>query len=71
MKPSLFCMGEVLWDVLPDGRFLGGAPLNACGVAVLLGEVGAVAAVSLSLRGGVDVEAGTALRVEWPPSRVA
>lgn len=24
----LFCFGEILWDVLPHGRFLGGAPLN-------------------------------------------
>ena len=37
MKPSLFCMGEVLWDVLPDGRFLGGAPLNVAAHAVKAG----------------------------------
>jgi fructokinase len=24
----LFCFGEILWDILPHGRFLGGAPLN-------------------------------------------
>lgn len=24
----MLCFGEVLWDVLPHGRFLGGAPLN-------------------------------------------
>jgi len=22
------CIGEIVWDLLPDGRFLGGAPLN-------------------------------------------
>jgi fructokinase len=25
---ALFCFGEILWDILPHGRFLGGAPLN-------------------------------------------
>ena len=25
---STLCFGEVLWDLLPLGRFLGGAPLN-------------------------------------------
>lgn len=25
---GVVCFGEVLWDVLPHGRFLGGAPLN-------------------------------------------
>lgn len=28
---EVLCIGEVLWDVFPSGRFLGGAPLNvAC-----------------------------------------
>lgn len=26
--PRVLCFGEVLWDVLPDGPHLGGAPLN-------------------------------------------
>ena len=42
MKPSLFCMGEVLWDVLPGGRFLGGAPLNVAAHAVKAGAEAAV-----------------------------
>ena len=25
---TVICFGEILWDVLPHGRFLGGAPLN-------------------------------------------
>lgn len=29
-KPVITCVGEVLWDALPDGIFLGGAPLNVC-----------------------------------------
>ncbi|MGC4070985.1 MAG: carbohydrate kinase [Nibricoccus sp.] len=28
MSRPIFCFGEVLWDILPHGRFLGGAPLN-------------------------------------------
>lgn len=31
MRSSIVCAGEVLWDSLPDGLFLGGAPFNvAC-----------------------------------------
>ncbi len=33
----LLCFGEVLWDLLPRGRFLGGAPLN---VAYHLAQLG-------------------------------
>jgi len=25
---QIMCIGEIVWDLLPDGRFLGGAPLN-------------------------------------------
>ena len=35
-------MGEVLWDVLPDGRFLGGAPLNVAAHSVKAGAAAAV-----------------------------
>ena len=27
-KPTIFCFGEVLWDVFPEGKKIGGAPLN-------------------------------------------
>lgn len=27
-KPTIICFGEVLWDVLPDKRIAGGAPMN-------------------------------------------
>lgn len=31
MNPDILCIGEVLWDALPAGLFLGGAPFNvAC-----------------------------------------
>lgn len=29
-KQKIMCFGEVLWDSLPAGLFLGGAPLNVC-----------------------------------------
>jgi fructokinase len=34
---SVFCFGEVLWDCLPRGLFLGGAPLNVAAHLVRLG----------------------------------
>lgn len=27
-KPTIICFGEILWDVLPDRRIAGGAPMN-------------------------------------------
>ena len=27
-KTEVLCIGEVLWDSLPEGLFLGGAPFN-------------------------------------------
>jgi fructokinase len=35
--PSVVCVGETLWDVLPGGRFIGGAPFN---VAAHLAKLG-------------------------------
>ncbi|WP_440998508.1 carbohydrate kinase family protein [Fodinibius sp. SL11] len=29
-KSNILCIGEVLWDSLPSGLYLGGAPLNVC-----------------------------------------
>lgn len=37
---SILCFGEALWDCLPQGRFVGGAPLN---VAFHLNQLGAKA----------------------------
>lgn len=37
---SVLCFGEVLWDCLPDGRFIGGAPFN---VAYHLTKLGCLA----------------------------
>lgn len=35
---TICCIGEVLWDALPEGLFLGGAPLNVCYHLTVLGE---------------------------------
>lgn len=29
-QQKITCIGEILWDALPSGLFLGGAPLNVC-----------------------------------------
>lgn len=39
-EKKVVCIGEVLWDAMPDGIFLGGAPLNVCYHANQLGEEG-------------------------------
>ena len=36
-KPYIVCFGEVLWDVYPDGKKLGGAPFNVSAHANKLG----------------------------------
>jgi len=36
MDTEILCVGEILWDALPDGLFLGGAPFNvACHLQAL------------------------------------
>ena len=36
-------LGEVLWDILPSGRVLGGAPANFAYMTNVLGDQGIVA----------------------------
>ena len=36
-------LGEVLWDILPTGRVLGGAPANFAYMTNVLGDQGIVA----------------------------
>ncbi len=46
MKPKVFGIGELLWDLLPAGRQLGGAPANFAYHASALGaEVGLISRV--------------------------
>jgi fructokinase len=43
-KPALMVgLGEILWDLLPSGKVLGGAPTNFAYMASVLGESGVVA----------------------------
>ena len=43
-KPSLMVgLGEVLWDILPSGKVLGGAPANFAYMTNVLGDEGIVA----------------------------
>ena len=43
---KILCVGEILWDALPDGLFLGGAPFNvACHLQALGGEAAFVSRV--------------------------
>ena len=42
-RPLIVGLGEVLWDMLPDGRQLGGAPANVAFHAAALGGRGVVA----------------------------
>jgi len=47
-KYTVIGMGEVLWDLLPDGKILGGAPVNFAYHAMQLGAVGvAVSSVGM------------------------
>lgn len=42
-RPRIVGLGEILWDVLPSGRLLGGAPTNFAYMATVLGDQGIVA----------------------------
>ena len=43
-KPALMVgLGEVLWDILPSGKVLGGAPANFAYMTNVLGNEGIVA----------------------------
>jgi len=38
MSSDIMCVGEILWDALPEGLFLGGAPFNVASHLQALGE---------------------------------
>jgi len=51
-QPKILSLGEVLWDLFPDGERFGGAPANvACHAAILGGEITMVSAVGNDERG--------------------
>ena len=43
MKKRVVGLGEILWDILPEGAHLGGAPANFAYITGLLGDEGIVA----------------------------
>ncbi len=43
MKKKVVGLGEVLWDLLPSGACLGGAPANFAYITTLMGNQGIVA----------------------------
>jgi fructokinase len=57
MSRRIVCVGEILWDALPAGLFLGGAPFNVASHLHVLGE-----AVGVGSRVGDDVLGDEALR---------
>ena len=44
-KYKVVGIGEILWDLLPDGKHLGGAPANFAYITSLLGDEGTVAKI--------------------------
>lgn len=42
MNNKILCIGEILWDCFPKGRFLGGAPFNVACHLHMLGERAAI-----------------------------
>jgi len=64
-RPLVVAAGEVLWDVLPDGDHLGGAPANVALHAAALGaRVSLVSAVGCDARGAEVLERLQAANVE-------
>lgn len=57
MKPNIVCFGETLWDIFPDKKVVGGAPLN---VALRLHSLGANVHIISSI--GEDSEGTNLIR---------
>lgn len=57
-KPQFICFGEILWDVFPDQKHLGGAPLN---VALRLASLCGQGKVSIISALGNDMLAADAM----------
>ena len=62
---TILCAGETLWDVLPTGEFIGGAPFNVAGHAARLGAHALLAArIGDDARGRRALEAAQALGID-------
>lgn len=66
-NPPILCFGEVLWDALPEGLFLGGAPLNVAAHLHQLGD--AVEVVTRVGRDELGREIERRLHARHLPSR--
>ena len=53
MIPKIVCFGETLWDIFPDKKVIGGAPLN---VALRLHSLGDQVSIISSVGNDVDGE---------------
>lgn len=52
MSKPIYCFGEILWDCLPRGMFLGGAPFNAaCHLALIGAESKMISSIGKDFRG--------------------
>ena len=54
-KDKIICFGEILWDLLPGGRQLGGAPFNVAHSLNKDFEVSLVSAIGTD-QNGQDIE---------------
>ncbi|MEM7396107.1 MAG: carbohydrate kinase, partial [Verrucomicrobiota bacterium] len=68
MRPQIVSLGEVLWDLFPDGARFGGAPANfACHAAALGGRVAMASAVGDDDRGREAIEILRAYGIDVEP----
>src|SRR5688572_30340894 len=64
-RPVVVGLGEVLWDVFPDGEHFGGAPANVAVHAAALGaDACMVSAVGQDARGNIALERLAAANVD-------
>ncbi|HEY1068477.1 MAG TPA: carbohydrate kinase [Pirellulales bacterium] len=64
-KPVVLALGEVLWDLFPDGERFGGAPANfACHAALLGADVAIASAVGDDARGRAAMDSLTRYGVD-------
>src|SRR5690625_7760542 len=62
MQNSILCIGEILWDRLPEGDFLGGAPFNvAYHLKKFEGEVAFISRIGEDALGKLTLERVEAL----------
>ena len=64
-RPTILCAGEMLWDLLPAGDFIGGAPFNVAAHAARLGARALLATrVGSDRRGRLALERGRSFGID-------